>query len=269
MNRSFRKKWIKVLAVAISLCLMLTALTVLFGGLWEKLPQPFLHLFSSVSQTIDKGKAYFEGKERLQAENKALREEVGALRRASGQAELAVAENERLRRLLDFTQEQPKLKLLPAWVVGRVPNVWQSAVHLDKGEADGITVGQCVIDEGGALVGRITQTGAHGSELSLLCDPAFQLAGQGSRSEVLGLLEGSLEGMPKDEVSFTGLHGEVALGEQIVTFAEGESYPSGLVVGAVTAVTEEPGGLTKIFHVTPTAALDRLGQVFVVTAFGA
>lgn len=268
MNRSFRKKWVQILAVAISLCLILTALTVLFGGLWEKLPQPFLHFFSSVSQVIDRGKGYFDRKEQLQAENAALRQELGALRQAAGQGELAEAENRRLRRLLDFPQEEQELKLLPAWVIGRVPNVWQSAVHLDKGTADGVAVGQCVVDEGGALVGRVTDAGAHGSELSLVCDPGFQMAGQGSRSEVLGVLEGSLEGMPKDEVTFTGLHDEVALGEQILTFAEGEGYPSGLVVGVVTAVTEVPGGLTKVCHITPAADIRRLGQVFVVTAFG-
>ena len=53
----------------------------------------------------------------------------------------------------------------------------------------------------------------------------------------------------------------------MVTFAAGESYPSGLLAGTVDRVETDPGGLTRTAVLTPAADLANLGQVFVVTAF--
>ena len=44
-------------------------------------------------------------------------------------------------------------------------------------------------------------------------------------------------------------------------------YPSGLVVGTVMSLEEDPGGLTRSAILTPAADLNTLSQVFVVTAF--
>ena len=59
----------------------------------------------------------------------------------------------------------------------------------------------------------------------------------------------------------------VQAGEEVVTFAAGESYPSGLLAGTVDRVETDPGGLTRTAVLTPAADLANLGQVFVVTAF--
>ena len=53
----------------------------------------------------------------------------------------------------------------------------------------------------------------------------------------------------------------------MVTFAAGETYPSGLLVGTVDRVEADPGGLTRSAILTPAADLANLAQVFVVTAF--
>ena len=52
-----------------------------------------------------------------------------------------------------------------------------------------------------------------------------------------------------------------------MTFAAQESYPSGLVVGTVTSLADDPGGLTQSGIITPAADLDSLSQVFIVTNF--
>ena len=56
-------------------------------------------------------------------------------------------------------------------------------------------------------------------------------------------------------------------GERVVTFAAGENYPSGLLVGTVRQIVDDPGGLTRAAIVEPAADLNNLGQVFVVTDF--
>ena len=121
----------------------------------------------------------------------------------------------------------------------------------------------------GALVGRVKEVGASWANVTLLWDPGFQMAGQGTKSGVLGSLEGSLDLLSRGELALACLTeaGPVSLGEEVVTFAAQGVNPSGLVVGTVMSLEEDPGGLTRSAILTPAADLNTLSQVFVVTAF--
>ena len=175
----------------------------------------------------------------------------------------------RLRELLDLAQTGRDLTLTSAWVIARTPDNWQAEVTIDQGEDQGVRTGQCVVDSHGALVGQVAETGGTWAAVTLLTDPAFQLAGQGVSSGVLGTLEGDLTQLPQGQLAFASLTqvDPVRVGEEVVTFAVGQTYPSGLAVGTVTALTEDPGGLTRSAILQPAADLDNLSQVFVVTAF--
>ena len=118
-------------------------------------------------------------------------------------------------------------------------------------------------------MGRVKEAGGSWAAVTLLCDGSFQMAGMATTSGVLGSLEGDLSLLPQGKLKLTCLTKEdpVRAGEGVVTFAAQESYPSGLVVGRVTALEEDPGGLTRSAILTPAADLDNLGQIFVVTAF--
>ena len=275
-HHTVRHKWIKLLAAALSLSLIAAALALALGGTanplrsWgETVSRPFVRLFSTVSQKIRQGEDYIRGIDQLKEENTALRQEVAQLQQAAGQGELAQAENQRLRALLELRAQGQELTVEPAWVSTRAPDNWQGVVTLNQGSARGIEAGQCVVDETGALVGRVKETGEHWCSVSLLWDGKFQLAGQGTRSGVLGSLEGTLALLPQGELLFSYLTDAdpVQPGEQVVTFAAQGVYPSGLVVGVITSVEEDPGGLTRSARVAPAADLNNLGQVFVITDF--
>ena len=113
------------------------------------------------------------------------------------------------------------------------------------------------------------EVGASWANVTLLWDPGFQMAGQGTKSGVLGSLEGSLDLLSRGELALACLTeaDPVSLGEEVVTFAAQGVYPSGLVVGTVMSLEEDPGGLTRSAILTPAADLNTLSQVFVVTAF--
>lgn len=268
--------WGKLIAVALSLSLIAAAGALVFTGtpdplreVGETLSRPFLRLFSAAAGAVDRAGEYMQGMERLRAENAALTEEVAQLKGQARAGDLAQAENDRLRDLLGLAQTGQDLTLTSAWVIARTPDNWQGEVVIDQGENQGVAAGQCVIDSHGALVGRVREAGATWSAVSLVTDPAFQVAGQGARSGVLGTLAGSLDLLPQGQTALTGLtqSDHIQTGEDIVTFAAGDTYPSGLVVGTVAEVTEDPGGLTRSAILDPAADLDSLGQVFVVTAF--
>lgn len=276
MKKPFRHKWIAIIAAALSLSLMAAALALVLNGTagplrsgLETVSRPFLRLFSPISEKVQQVETYFRGVDALRAENEALKEELAALEQEAMTGKLAQQENQRLRSLLDLTASGQELTLESAWVVARTPDNWQKSVTLDKGTSAGVQAGQCVVDQHGALVGRVSETGKSWCEVSLLTDPAFQLAGMGTNSGVLGSVEGNLSLIATGEVRFSGLTqaDPVQLGEGVVTFAAQESYPSGLVVGTVTSLADDPGGLTQSGILTPAADLDSLSQVFIVTDF--
>ena len=47
----------------------------------------------------------------------------------------------------------------------------------------------------------------------------------------------------------------------------GGVYPSGLVVGTIDEVLTEPSGMGRYAILSPTAELDELRQVFIITQF--
>ncbi len=276
MKKPFRHKWIAIIAAALSLSLLAAALTLVLNGTagplrsgMETVSRPFLRLLSPLSEKVHQAQTWARGMEGLRAENAALREELAALEQAAMTGRLAQQENQRLRALLALDPAAQGLTLEAAWVVARPPDNWQRSVTLDKGTSAGVRAGQCVVDAHGALVGRVSQAGKRWCQVCLLTDPAFQLAGMGTHSGVLGSVEGALDWMTTGEVRFSGLTqaDPLQLGEGVVTFAAQESYPSGLVVGTVTGRTDDPGGLTQSGLLTPAADLDRLSEVFVVTDF--
>lgn len=254
----------KIAAAALSLSLTAAALTVVLNGTagplgrWgETVSRPFLRLFSSVTGAVRQGEDYLRGISQLRQEKQAL------------EGALALEENDRLRSLLGFQQRRRDLTLTPAWVVARTPDNWQGEVTLDQGENQGLRPGQCVVDQRGALVGLIKEAGPSWSKVTLLCDGGFRLTGQGIRSGELGELTGDLTLLARQEGKLSGLplDTQVQLGEEVVTYSVSGSGPSGLSVGKVSALEEDPGGLSMSAILTPSADLSRLTQVFVVTAF--
>lgn len=276
MKRWMQHTWVKIIAVALSLsliaaavALVLTGTTEPLRGVGETVSRPFSRFFSLVTDKIRQGGDYLKGVQALQEENRALEQEVAQLRRAARAGDLAIEENARLRSLLELQETGQDLTFTAAWVVARAPDNWKGEVTLDQGTDQGIQAGQCVVDEHGALVGRVKEVGASWANVTLLWDPGFQMAGQGTKSGVLGSLEGSLDLLSRGELALACLTeaDPVSLGEEVVTFAAQGVYPSGLVVGTVMSLEEDPGGLTRSAILTPAADLNTLSQVFVVTAF--
>ena len=241
MKRWMQHTWVKIIAVALSLsliaaavALVLTGTTEPLRGVGETVSRPFSRFFSLVTDKIRQGGDYLKGVQALQEENRALEQEVAQLRRAARAGDLATEENARLRSLLELQETGQDLTFTAAWVVARVKEV-----------------------------------GASWANVTLLWDPGFQMAGQGTKSGVLGSLEGSLDLLSRGELALACLTeaDPVSLGEEVVTFAAQGVYPSGLVVGTVMSLEEDPGGLTRSAILTPAADLNTLSQVFVVTAF--
>ncbi|MBQ2926308.1 MAG: rod shape-determining protein MreC [Ruminiclostridium sp.] len=274
MKKPSQHKFIRLTAAALSLSLLAAALVLVLNGTasplrdWgETVSRPFLRLFSPVSDALEGAKDWIRGMEALQEQNRTLEEENTRLEAAARQGELARGENENLRSLLGWTADRQDLDLLPAQVVGREKDTWDRTITLDQGKKAGVRGGQYVVEANGALVGLVETVGRTWCEVTLVTSPGFSLSGLGTISGALGTLEGDLTRMGKGEILFTVFSPEfpMSLGEGVVSLSAGEEDPREILVGTVTSLAEDPGGLTAAGVVTPTAHLDKLSQVYVIT----
>ncbi len=196
----------------------------------------------------------------VRAENRQLKEQIEQMRleqvRLSEDAEQA----HRLQSLLGF-KEQVIAKTVPAQVIGSSGSDLSRSIYIDKGSDDGIGQDMAVITAGG-IVGKVLRVYPSTSLVLLIND---QSSGVGALLEK-SRLQGVLRGSPNGELVLDRVMSDeqVTPGETILSSGGDQIFPKGLPVGTVTRVS--PGReLFLSIHVKPTADLNRLEEVLVVT----
>ena len=193
----------------------------------------------------------------LEDEIQRLKGEIIRLREAE-------QENQRLRNLLNFTQEHSEFQYLGARVVGTDPTGLIQAVVIDRGAKDGIKEGMVAVAPGG-LVGRITQVFEGSARLLLIIDPRSAVAAVGQRSRSQGVVRGSPDrGLAWDYIP----QGEdIKEGDLVVTSGLGGTFPKGLLIGQVRLVRRQDVALFQEVRLEPAANLQGLDTVLIITNF--
>ncbi len=190
-----------------------------------------LRLSSGVSDTfqtiVDRG----ERVDALEAENFELR----AL--ASRMAGL-VAENARLRALLG-SSSQLESDALIAEVLSLEQRSDRHRLILDKGERDGVRVGQAVIDSTG-LLGQVTEVMPGLSKVMLVTDPSHAVPMLNERTGQQVIAEGTGD-RQQLSVRFISVSADIRLGDSLVTSGLGRRFPRGYPVGQISNIEMIPG----------------------------
>lgn len=188
------------------------------------------------------------------------------------------AENEELRRQLNFRQENPTYgsigvdvlahgcTVFPCGdVVGQDTNPYLRFVIINVGSQEGVAVGMPVVTGGAAMIGRIARTSPNLSYVQLINDPASLVVAMLQQSRVTGVVEGSDEG----RLLMTNIlpDEEVAEGETIVTSSIGGMLPRGLILGQVESVAYLESDLFQQAVIRPAVDLRRIETVLVITDF--
>lgn len=199
-----------------------------------------------------------EGSEQLQSREQ-LRDEVARLRNENlilggkvSTLSAVLAENTRLRQLLNASRLYEN-RVLIAEVIGVPPNPLTHRLIINRGSSDGAFVGQPVIDAGG-LVGQIVRVGGESSELLLISDRSHALSVETLRSGSRLIVEGTGDYglLQLRDVSPTS---DVEVGDALVTSGLGGVFPRGIPVGDVSL--REPDQNSPFMHVevSPVAQL--------------
>lgn len=205
--------------------------------------------------------------DRLHSDNANLRRENERLTAENLRTKATEQENEDLTALLQL-RNAFAYQTAAAEVIARDSSEARRSVTISKGTDAGIAVGDVVIAEGGALVGRVTQAGPNFAIVVLISDRSSTVIGQtdstASRGSVVGQLGGALI---MENIDSTD---KVAPGEEVLTAGIQlpggirSPYPKGLLIGEVTDVKRDANSVVQTAYLLPTADLEKVAYVLVV-----
>ncbi len=198
----------------------------------------------------------------LEEENDALQERLSAQETKLREAELVLAENDALRELLDMHRRYTACRMCPAGILSAAQDTAGPVYTLDRGEADGVAVGNAVLVRTG-MAGTVTAVGPNWCEMVPIGHEAFRAGVLLLRCRETGIAAGDgtalgLAYLPADSAAGTG--------DRIITSGLGGAYPPNLLLGYVGTVSRAEDGLSCIATVIPAAAFPA-ERVFIVTEF--
>jgi len=196
-----------------------------------------------------------------QNENDALKQRVQELEVELKAKEDLVAENQRLKGLLDL-KDSGQYKVVNARIIGRDPSVWFDSSIVNRGSLDGVKLNMPVVANGG-LLGRVTAVGPLTSQVDLITRDKSGVGaavGEIAGSSALGVVVGSSK---QDLVEMRYVPGsvEVQVGQAVYTTGQDGIYPSGLKVGEIVEVESGSATTPHRILIRPTAGIGSMQEV--------
>ncbi len=268
-----RRIFVFTILVAISLVAMTLSNTPFVRELQSGVGFAFRPVQATVAGVASTIGSVFESIQEMQTlrqDNRDLRAELDRLRIENVRLQEFQVENDQLLALLG-AKNGSEFRTIAATVIARERPEIGRIMTIDRGTSDGLAVGDVVIAAGGAVAGRISDASATTAHVTLLSDPSSTVTGmiQAGRAtgDVVGQLSSPLRMANIDATV------RVNIGDQIVTagivLGNGvrSPYPKGLPVGQVVDVQRDANAVVQIAFLTPTADLDKLEYVLVITDY--
>lgn len=252
----FKELLLLLLAVLVSLTLLLTsdstqaaAMQRVYANVVAAIPKPSLDLSDLIS---------------YKAENETLRQRL--IRYTLLNAELAdvARENQRLRRMLSFTERSP-YRLQVAEVISRGASSVLSTVTLNVGTEQEVVPNQPVMTLDG-LLGKTLTVAPQAAVVHLVTDRNFRLSVKVGAQGLRGILR-PLYGSEGEIIGISS-NGDIIRGDRVLTSGFSDIYPKNLPVGEVLEVINIPGESYSRVRVKLYADPQNAEHVFVMISRG-
>ena len=199
--------------------------------------------------------------DQLASENRELREALLLARARLKRLDTVIAQNARLKDLLD-AQENLGLSVQLARLVDVDLDPFRHRVVLDVGSNHDVAVGQPVIDANGVM-GQVVEVLPNTSVVMLVTDPAHAVPVVDERSGVRMIAYGS-GAIDRLELPTVPISADVKAGDRLRTSGLGGRFPAGFPVGEIIDVRNDRTGMFAAAVARPAAALDRSGEVLLL-----
>lgn len=195
---------------------------------------------------------YFTTIGSLTRDNEALRRERAERSREVARVPELLAENERLRQLLE-ARAALRVPAILVEVRFESRDRFARKLVIDRGAAEGLAAGMPVVDEAG-VVGQITRVLPGSAEVTLLTDKDQSIPVLLERNGLRGVAYGGAEPGTLD-LRFMPANGEISAGDLLVSSGLDGIYPPGLPVARVLSVQRGAQDQFARISLTPTAGV--------------
>ena len=195
-------------------------------------------------------------------ENKKLKNRISKLENELRIIEGYKTENERLRQLLEFTDNAQNIDYTAAHVIGRTENEFTSSLTIDKGAKDGVKKESIVtVPEG--LVGVVYEVGHNYAKVKTIYDAQSSVSAVCVRSSDMGIVEGNSSKNKICEMNYIEKDAKIVVGDVIETSGTGGIFPRGIYIGKVTELKDDERSLSLTATVETQVRLSNIDTVLV------
>jgi rod shape-determining protein MreC len=198
----------------------------------------------------------------IRQQNQQLQSELNRMRLEESSLAVDARESLRLQKLVGF-QQQYIAKTVAAHVIGTSGTDLSRVLVINKGSKDGLKPDMPVITPDG-VVGKVRDVFSSTAQILEINDQTSGLGIVLTQTRLRGILRGNAAGQTKIIDILPDEH--IMPGEQVVTSGGDSVYPSGLPVGNVERVVNDPEHNPYVaVLVLPAVNLSRLDDVLVIT----
>lgn len=176
-------------------------------------------------------------------------------------------ENDRLRQILNFTEERDNYNYIACDIIGYSGGNFLDGYIVNKGKNANIQKGMIVIAAQG-LVGQVTSVGENWSIIQSLANENIAVSVMvESTRDATGYLKGFKDSKNRNlaKVYDLPMDSEVKEGDVIMTSGVGMIYPKEIKIGEVISVEEDKVKVMKSAVVKPYVDFNKLEELFIVS----
>jgi rod shape-determining protein MreC len=177
------------------------------------------------------------------------------------QAQMQLAENIQLRKLMDARQHVP-VKSMMAEILYDARDPASRKVVINRGSTHQVALGFPVID-GSGVVGQVTRVFPFTAEVTLLTDKDQAIPVQVLRNGLRSIAHGRGRTGQVD-LRFVAPNADIVVGDILITSGLDGVYPAGLAVARVIQVESNAAGAFGRVVCQPLAGIDRHRQLLVL-----
>lgn len=221
---------------------------------------PLTILEQGVSKIIKGAESFFNtyimlaGKE---LENKRLYDKIKRLEEEKHIYIEAELENRRLRGILGLKSERADFAT-SAEVFARDPGNWFQVLWINKGSDDGVDKEMVALTPSG-IVGRTHRVLSNSASIILVTDVNSAVAVRLQSSRAEGILEG--RGGNRCYLKYVPSEVKIEIGEKVISSGLDGIFPEGHLIGHVTALIKNDGGIFHTIEVRPSQDLNALEEI--------
>ena len=242
----------------LAICILCSFLLLIFNDQDPEMPFRLIayNTVGKIGNVLQETGAYF----RLSDKVKKLKKQNAELSYKNTQLQDALLENIRLRKLLDFKEEN-SFYLIPAEVIGQNPLSILNGFLLNQGSSKNIEKDDAVFTDKG-LVGKIVDVDEDFSSCQILLDRNCKVSAKIQRNRELGII--AWGGGAQLKLLYIAKTIKVLVGDVIITSGYSQIYPENIKIGLVVDISLETDDLFQEITVKPTVNFNRIEEVFIL-----